>query len=304
MNTTGSYVWISKWWTSYLVNREAIQNICASSAYGIAEWGTSKGQGTEKIWPVRTRTKACYKWTTGDQEKIIFPPLPIKLGLMKEFVKALNTEGNCYQYIFLAFPGLSYEKVHVKTGVFDGPQIRQLIKNQNFNFITSYDRCREKRMGSQKLFGPAMTRLKITKMWLKQCFKVIIILGWTLAKFNQLKRNKRFDFIMLVWVQGSLFHIPVHKAWESQDSLYRAQIQKLLQCCQKLYTNRFLLYDSQKVQFDLSTTYRFIVIEKKVRGQIFVSTGVKQVKMLQFCWQWPQNACLVNTIQILDSLYV
>ena len=52
-----------------------------------------------------------------------------------------------------------------------------------------------------------------TKMWLKQRFKVIIILGRTLAKFNQLvKRNKRFDFIMLVWVQGSLFHIPVHKA--------------------------------------------------------------------------------------------
>ena len=42
--------------------------------------------------------------------------------------------------------------------------------------------------------------------------------------------------------------------------------------------------DSQKVQFDLSTTYRFIVIEEKVRGQIFVSTGVKQVKMLPFCW--------------------
>ena len=66
------------------------------------------------------------------------PPLYIKLGLMKEFVKALNTEENRYQYIFLAFPGLSYEKV--KAGVFDGPQIRQLIKDQNF--ITSYDSCR------------------------------------------------------------------------------------------------------------------------------------------------------------------
>ena len=30
----------------------------------------------------------------------------------------------------LAFPGLSYEKL--KAGVFDGPQIRQLIKDQNF----------------------------------------------------------------------------------------------------------------------------------------------------------------------------
>ena len=47
----------------------------------------------------------------------------------------------------------------------------------------------------------------------------------TLGKFTQLKINKRFDnFIMLVGVQGSLFHIvtgshPVQKAWGPQDSL-------------------------------------------------------------------------------------
>ena len=52
---------------------------------------------------------------------------------------------------------------------------------------------------------------------------------------THLKRNKRFDnFIMLVWAQGSPFHIaagshPVQEAWGSQDSLYRGQIQKLLQ---------------------------------------------------------------------------
>ena len=45
-------------------------------------------------------------------------------------------------------------------------------------------------------------------------------------------------------------------------------------------------------------TYHFLVIEEKVRGQNFGSTGVKQVKMLQFCWQWSQYARLVNTIQI------
>ena len=60
--------------------------------------------------------------------------------------------------------------------------------------------------------------------------------------------------------------------------------------------------DSQNVQFDLSTRYRFIVIIEMVRGQFLGSTGVKQVKMLQFCWQWPQNACLVNTTQIQNSL--
>ena len=130
----------------------------------------------------------------------------------------------------MAFPGLSYEKV--KTGVFDGPQILQLIKDQNF--ITSYDSCRGH-------------KIVCTGVKFKSCFNVV--------------KN----------------HIP------TDSSCYN---------------------DSQKVQFDLSTTYRFIVIEEKVRGQIFVSTGVKQVKMLQFCWQWPQNACLVNTIQIQDSFYV
>ena len=60
--------------------------------------------------------------------------------------------------------------------------------------------------------------------------------------------------------------------------------------------------DSEKVYFDLSMTYRVVVIEEKVRGQNFGSTGVKQVKMFQFCWKWSQNARLVNTIQIQNSL--
>ena len=42
---------------------------------------------------------------------------------MKQFVKTLDKEGDCFQYICSAFPGLSYEKV--KAGVFDGPHIRQ-----------------------------------------------------------------------------------------------------------------------------------------------------------------------------------
>ena len=64
-----------------------------------------------------------------------------------------------------------------------------------------------------------------------------IKIGRKLQKFTQLKRNKRFDnFIMLVWVQGSPFHIaarshPAQEAWGSQGSLYRGQIQELLQCC-------------------------------------------------------------------------
>ena len=38
---------------------------------------------------------------------------------MKQFVKALETEGEWFQHIITALPGLSFEKI--STGVFDGP---------------------------------------------------------------------------------------------------------------------------------------------------------------------------------------
>ena len=63
-------------------------------------------------------------------KKIIFPPLHIKLGLIKQFVKALDKTGQCFQYISSAFPGLSNEKL--KAGIFAYPQIRKLIKDPNF----------------------------------------------------------------------------------------------------------------------------------------------------------------------------
>ena len=64
------------------------------------------------------------------RDKIIFSPLHIKLGLMKQFVKALHLDGECFQHILRTFPGLSYEKI--KAGVFDGPQIRTLVRDQAF----------------------------------------------------------------------------------------------------------------------------------------------------------------------------
>ena len=57
-------------------------------------------------------------------EKIILPLLDIKLGLMKQYVKALDIIRECFKYILHAFPGLS--------GIFNGPQIRQLLKDANF----------------------------------------------------------------------------------------------------------------------------------------------------------------------------
>ena len=64
------------------------------------------------------------------REKIIFPPLHIKPGLMKQFVNALNTDGECFQHVFSVLPGLSFEKI--KASVFNGSQIRALVHDQEF----------------------------------------------------------------------------------------------------------------------------------------------------------------------------
>ena len=58
-----------------------------------------------------------------DKEKIVSHPLHIRLGLMKQFVKALDKDRACFQYISDVFPGLSKEKK--KMGIFDGLQIRR-----------------------------------------------------------------------------------------------------------------------------------------------------------------------------------
>ena len=64
------------------------------------------------------------------RDKIIFPPLHMKLGLMKQFVKALSVDGKCFQHLICTFPSLSSEKI--KAGVFNGPQIRTLVLDQGF----------------------------------------------------------------------------------------------------------------------------------------------------------------------------
>ena len=87
-----------------------------------------------KDWPERSELKLGEHNIINppliDKNKIIFPPLHIKLGLMKQFVKALDKHGSCFEYISHVFPGISTEKL--KAGIFDGPQIRKLVKDLNF----------------------------------------------------------------------------------------------------------------------------------------------------------------------------
>ena len=64
------------------------------------------------------------------KEKIILPPLHIKLGLMKQFVKALKHDKQAFLYLKKKFPKISDAKI--KEGIFVGPQIRQLIFDNDF----------------------------------------------------------------------------------------------------------------------------------------------------------------------------
>lgn len=65
-----------------------------------------------------------------DPKKILLPPLHIKLGLMKQFVKALPKDGECFKYLCEKFPHLSEAKL--KEGVFVGPDIRKMMFDSNF----------------------------------------------------------------------------------------------------------------------------------------------------------------------------
>ncbi|GBN51091.1 hypothetical protein AVEN_85974-1 [Araneus ventricosus] len=63
-------------------------------------------------------------------EKSLLSPLHIKLGLMKNFVKAMDCGESGFQYLLLKFPKVS--KTKIKEGIFVGPQFRQLMKDPVF----------------------------------------------------------------------------------------------------------------------------------------------------------------------------
>eukprot|EP00795_Rhopilema_esculentum_P009945 gene9945-18558_t len=89
----------------------------------------------KREWPVREELVPCrarniINEPLVNRNRILFPPLHIKLGLIKQFTKALDKDGSCFQYLCQAFPGLTIEKL--KAGIFEGPQIRQLIRDPEF----------------------------------------------------------------------------------------------------------------------------------------------------------------------------
>ena len=94
---------------------------------------------SRKEWPKRSTliagTKNVKYTPLVEASKILFPPLHIKLGLMKNFVKAMNQDGAAFKYICTKFHVLSQAKL--KEGIFVGPQINQLLKDEDFDHTLS-----------------------------------------------------------------------------------------------------------------------------------------------------------------------
>ena len=66
-----------------------------------------------------------------ERSKILFPAMHLKLGLTKNSVKVMNQEEAAFAYLREKFPRLSEAKL--KVGIFIGPQIREIIKDEYFD---------------------------------------------------------------------------------------------------------------------------------------------------------------------------
>jgi len=66
-----------------------------------------------------------------EPDNILLSSLHIKIGLIKIFIKSLAIkESSGFKYLIEAFPKISSQKM--KEAVFDGPQIREMLRLENF----------------------------------------------------------------------------------------------------------------------------------------------------------------------------
>jgi len=75
-----------------------------------------------------------------ESRRILLPPLHIKLGLMKNFVKAMDRNGTAFLYLRQNVPLLS--DARIREGVFTGPDIRSLLRDEVFERIITGDEQR------------------------------------------------------------------------------------------------------------------------------------------------------------------
>jgi len=103
----------------------------------LCEWDNrdKKNHHVNKLWPKRTSLTPGEKNVVNRHlvlpEKIVLPPLPIKLGPMKNSVKGMDKTGHGFEYLRNKFPNVSDAKI--KEGICIGPQIRKLMQGKQFD---------------------------------------------------------------------------------------------------------------------------------------------------------------------------
>ena len=75
-----------------------------------------------------------------DMNKVLLPPLYIKLGLMKNFVRVLHKNGAAFQPLSTVFPGLC--AAMLKEGIFVWLQIREVLKDTDFEELLNLKELR------------------------------------------------------------------------------------------------------------------------------------------------------------------
>jgi hypothetical protein len=84
------------------------------------------------MWPERTSLTSGEKNVVSPPlvlpEKSYLPPLHIKMGLMKNFVRGMHKTGRRFEYVRNKLANVSEAKI--KEGIFIGPQIRELIQDK------------------------------------------------------------------------------------------------------------------------------------------------------------------------------
>jgi len=76
------------------------------------------------------RTEKRSRYSINQPEDVYLPPLRIKLGGIKNFVKAMDKNSTGFMYLKNMFSMISHDKI--KVAVFVGPQINELIQDIKF----------------------------------------------------------------------------------------------------------------------------------------------------------------------------
>ncbi|XP_036319803.1 uncharacterized protein LOC118734189 [Rhagoletis pomonella] len=125
-------------------------------------------------------------------DNIILPPLHLKLGYMKQFVKRLDKNSESFLHLETVFPKLSDAKI--KEGIFIGPQIRKLMIDENF-----VEKLNEVEKRAWLSFILEMKEVLIIRKWFKSF--------WKLMEKWDAKCQSRYIFCTLTWISSRIIWV-------------------------------------------------------------------------------------------------